>query len=81
LPGPQRDALGVVFGLPLALRLIRGVRGEGAADAQQGEDTTPSPERDLTGEQDETQPATADDERSTSHSASGTSAEDRKDPL
>ena len=36
---------------------------------------------DLTGEQDETQLATADDEHSTSHSASGTSAEDRKDPL
>ena len=71
----------LVLIVPLALRLIRGKRGEGAADAQQGEDTTPSPERDLTGEPDETQPATIDDERSTSHSASGPPAEDRKDPL
>ena len=71
----------LVLIVPLALRLIRGKRGEGAADAQQGEDTTPSPERDLTGEPDATQPATIDDERSTSHSASGSPAEDRKDPL
>ena len=70
----------LVLIVPLAVRLIRGVRGEGAAEAQQGEDTTPAPDRDLTGGQDETQPATADDERSTSQTAGGTSAEDRKDP-
>ena len=68
----------LVLIVPLAIRLIRGMRGGGYAKAQAGEEA--SPDVDVLGERQKPEPGTVDDKRSISHAASDSSVADRKNP-